>query len=50
MDGVDESHLPPYITAEEVDFGDDADLDTVATVLGAVSSLMLIIAYTEFDT
>ena len=39
--------LPPYITAEEVDF--EADLGTVNLMLSIATSLLLITAYTRFE-
>ncbi|MDZ7689246.1 MAG: hypothetical protein U5J64_11165 [Halobacteriales archaeon] len=43
---VDEEHLPPYVTAEEVDF--EMDLDTAALVLSAISSVVVIAARTGY--
>jgi hypothetical protein len=43
---VDEEHLPPYVTAEEVDF--EMDLETASLALSAVSSLIAIAVYTGY--
>jgi hypothetical protein len=47
LEGVDDSALPPYVEAEKVDFNIKADLDTAATILSIITSLVLIGAYLE---
>ncbi len=42
----DEEFLPPYVTAEEVDF--ETDLETAAMVLSAASSVVVILAYAGY--
>lgn len=47
LEGVDDSALPPYVEAEKVDLNVKADLDTAATILSIITSLVLIGAYME---
>ena len=43
---VDEEHLPPYVTAEEVNL--EMDLETASLVMSVVSSLVIIAVYTGY--
>ena len=45
---VNDELVPPYLEAEEMDLNVEADLDTAATLLSIVTSLVIIGAYLEF--
>jgi len=47
LDGVDDPARPPYMEADSVDLDVKADLDTTATILSIITSLVLIGAYLE---
>jgi len=44
---IDEDALPPYIDAENLDVNVKADVNTLATVLSVVTSLVFLAAYLE---
>lgn len=46
---VNEEMLPPYVDAGSVDLNIKTDLNTAATIVGTLASLVIIGAYLDFN-